>query len=97
MNGRIIVGYRLFKEVFYAKIVSKSGIIGDFGCLNNKVSEFLYKASENVTGFAMKKQNFSSIMRTSLGKELQQKIRHNYIKHIRNPVVAHREIEARKF
>ena len=62
-RGRIIVGYRLFKEVFYAKIVSKSASIGDFSCLNNKVSEFLYKASETVTGFAIKKEKFSMIMR----------------------------------
>jgi hypothetical protein len=97
VNGRIIVGYRLFKEVFYAKIISKSATIGDFGCLNNKVSEFLYKASETVTGFAMKKYNFTRIMRTSLGKEIQVKIKNNYIKKIRTPVVSHREIEARKF
>lgn len=55
VNGRVIIGYRLFKEVFYAKILSKSTCVGDFSCLNNKVSEFLYKASETVTGFAIKK------------------------------------------
>lgn len=97
VKGRVIVGYRLFKEVFYAKIISKSASIGDFPCLNNKVSEFLYKASETVTGFAIKKQNFTSMMKMSLGKELLPKIKNNYINKIREPVVAHREIEARKF
>lgn len=96
-RGRIIVGYRLFKEVFYAKIVSKSASIGDFSCLNNKVSEFLYKASETVTGFAIKKEKFTMIMRQSLAKQLISKIKHNYINKIREPVVSHREIEARKF
>lgn len=97
MNGRIIIGYRLFKEVFYAKIMSKSATVGDFSCLNNKVSEFLYKASENVTGFAIKKHNFTQMMKTSLGKELVPKIKANYINQIRKPVVQQREIEARKF
>lgn len=36
-------------------------------------------------------------MKMSLGKELLPKVKHNYINQIREPVVAHREIEARKF
>lgn len=37
------------------------------------------------------------MMKTSLGKELQVKIKNNYIKYIRTPVVIHRENEAKKF
>jgi hypothetical protein len=37
------------------------------------------------------------MMKMSLGKELLPKVKHNYINQIREPVVAHREIEARKF
>lgn len=59
--------------------MSKGATVGDFSCLNNKVSEFLYKASEIVTGFAIKKHNFSKMMKTSLGKELIPKIKSNYI------------------
>ena len=44
INGGIFVGYRLFNEIFYAKVISRNAIIGDFSCLHNKVSEFLYMA-----------------------------------------------------
>jgi len=67
-KGRVIVGYRLFREVFYAKIMNKSPIVGDFSALKNKVSEFLYKPTERIDAFAIKKYNFNMIMKEPLAK-----------------------------
>ena len=56
MTGGILVGYRLFNDTFWSKYLKdQKGMVGDFACLHNKVSEFLYKPHEVITGFAIKK------------------------------------------
>jgi hypothetical protein len=42
--------------------------IGDFSCLHNKVSEFLYEANDYTVGYAIKRNNFLKIMNTPIGK-----------------------------
>ena len=69
MNGSILIGYRLFNEIFYAKRNdSKQFCIGDFSCMNNKVSEFLYVSHEITTAFAIKREQFVKLMQTQVGK-----------------------------
>ena len=58
MHGSVVVGYRLFNETFYARSMNQNVVVGDFACLNNKVSEFLYCGKELVSGFAVKKEKF---------------------------------------
>ena len=59
MKGGLVVGYRLFNDTFWSKYLKEEqAMIGDFACLHNKVSEFLYKPHEVITGFAIKKQKF---------------------------------------
>jgi hypothetical protein len=67
INGSIIVGYRLFNDTFFAKQIKQYAIIGDFACLNNKVSEFLYGVRETITGFAIKKEKFMQILEDNIG------------------------------
>ena len=98
MKGGLVVGYRLFNDTFWAKYLKEEhAIIGDFACLHNKVSEFLYKPHEVITGFAIKKQKFMQIMDDRVGSNLTRKICRNYNQNIRNPTIQHREVEARKF
>ena len=53
------MGYRLFNDTFYAKVLRGNQIVvGDFATLNNKVSEFLYKSHTMILGFAIKKDSF---------------------------------------
>ena len=65
-KGNVIVGYRLFNDIFYAKsIKGNQVVIGDFACHNNKVSEFLYKSHETILGFAIKKESFVELLNDS--------------------------------
>lgn len=57
----------------------------------------MYKPTERIDAFAIKKYNFNIIMKEPLAKQLISKIKKNYINKVRNPIVSHREIEARKF
>ena len=96
-QGSILIGYRLFNDTFYAKCIKNTVIVGDFSCLHNKVSEFIYKPHEQVIGFAIKKDKFVQVLDDGLGKKLIPKIVKNYTDLIREPVQKHREITARKF
>ena len=73
-KGFILVGYRMFNETFYAKILKQRTQIGGYYCLYNKVSEFLYKAADKIQGFSIKKENFVQCMQSKLGKNLIPKI-----------------------
>jgi len=57
-SGNVLVGYRLFNDIFYTKSMSNQAIVGDFACLYNKVSEFLYKPQDILEGYSIKKENF---------------------------------------
>lgn len=70
--------------------------IGGFCCLLNKVSEFLYKAVDKATGFAIKKANFMKCMNSKIGKYLVPQLKSEYKRQIRDILIAHREIEAKK-
>lgn len=54
-------------------------IIGDFSCMLNKVSEFLYRPSEDIMGFAIKKGKFKKLLDDPVGKNLKPIIRSRYI------------------
>ena len=41
-HGAVAVGYRLFNDVFFAKSLKSSQIVGAYDCHHDKVSEFLY-------------------------------------------------------
>lgn len=62
----------------------------------NKVSEFLYKAVDKATGFGIKKGNFMKCMNSKIGKYLVPQLKSEYNRKIRDILVAHREIEAKK-
>lgn len=94
-SGSVLVGYRLFRETFWAKFLQRA-IIGAFPCMTNKVSEFIYKPMEIIHGFAIKKENFVEILQDRVGERLQEKIKAYYNK-LRRIVRANRDIEARKF
>ena len=78
-QGKLIVGFRLFNETFYAKSLVQHAVVGDFACLNNKVSEYLYRVNDPVMGFAIKKEKFMQIMDDSFGSKLIPRIKKNYI------------------
>ena len=61
-SGSVLVGYRLFRETFWAKLLQRRAILGAFPCMTNKVSEFMYKPVEVLHGFAIKKENFNDIL-----------------------------------
>ena len=50
-------------------------IIGAYSSITNKVSEFMYKPIEVVYGFAIKKENFSEIMDSTVGEGMQAKLK----------------------
>lgn len=95
-KGSILVGYRLFKEGFWAKLLKNRAIVGAFPCMTNKVSEFMYKPMEIIQGFAIKKHNFNEILQNKVGHGMKAKFQSYYSK-LRQIVYAHRELEARKF
>jgi len=72
-------------------------MIGDFACLTNKVSEWLYRVSETVTGLAIKKESFVQILEDKEGQLLVPKIKRYYRNNIREYCVQHREIQAMQF
>lgn len=97
-SGSIFVSYRLFNEIFQAICIkANQNVIGDFSCLYNKVSEFMYQAHENIYGFAMSKKNFLKIMNHRIGKQQINNIKHMYVNNIRNLVNDHRLIQSKKF
>jgi len=87
VNGSVLVGYRLFNETFYAKFIKQYAIVGDFACLNNKVSEFLYKPHDTIQGFAIKKEKFMQILEDNIGSYLVPKIKKAYVNRIRNFII----------
>jgi hypothetical protein len=97
-GGSILIGYRIFNEQFYAKQIGENTtVIGDFSCIQNKVSEFLYESHEYTCGFAIKRNAFITIMNSNTGKKLQQKVQNKYVYEIRNVVNQHRLIMGKKF
>ena len=97
-SGSVIVGYRLFNDIFYAKTMKGNQIVvGDFACLNNKVSEFLYKSHETILGFAIKKEKFIEILGDSESENMITCLKELYQENIRDVVTKHRDITARKF
>jgi hypothetical protein len=77
-SGAVAVGYRLFNSVFFAKSLKASHIVGDFDCINDKVSEFLYQPIVYCRGFAMRKHHFNEIIRSKIGQRLKPKFNENY-------------------
>lgn len=74
-SGSVLVGYRLFRETFWAKLLQRRAIIGAFPCMTNKVSEFMYKPVEVIHGFAIKKENFNGILQDRVGEGMEEKIK----------------------
>lgn len=90
MKGCISVGYRLFDEIFFAKVLRESDRFGDYDFSKQRVSEFLYKANTNSHGFAMKRMPFIELISSKLGKQLLPKIEQEYHNSIRLIVYKHR-------
>lgn len=85
-NGAVAVGYRLFNEIFYGitivmtsskKIISP---INDCSCIQNKVSEFLYKPIENVEALGIRKEHFIELMENAYPKSIMSSIPLRYRK-----------------
>ena len=85
------VGYRLYNDEFLAKTLNINSVIGAYGCLKNKVSEFLFKSLDRVETFAMRKQSFIEIIETKYGKLMKPILENYYIGEIRSQVYRHRE------
>ncbi len=47
-KGSVLVGYRLFNESFFVKLIKQRAVVGDFSLIHNKVSEFVYKPAEKI-------------------------------------------------
>jgi hypothetical protein len=90
MKGCISVGYRLFNEIFFAKVLKESDRFGDYDCVKQRVSEFLYKANTNSHGFGMKRMPFIELISSKLGKQLMPKIETEYHLSIRKVIYKHR-------
>jgi hypothetical protein len=93
MKGCMSVGYRLFNDVFFAKILKESDRFGDYDCAMQRVSEFLYKANNNSHGFSMKRMPFIDLISSKLGKQLLPKIKNEYHNSIRKVVYKHRLLQ----
>eukprot|EP00351_Strombidinopsis_sp_SopsisLIS2011_P002309 CAMPEP_0116883918 /NCGR_PEP_ID=MMETSP0463-20121206/16590_1 /TAXON_ID=181622 /ORGANISM="Strombidinopsis sp, Strain SopsisLIS2011" /LENGTH=74 /DNA_ID=CAMNT_0004539463 /DNA_START=902 /DNA_END=1123 /DNA_ORIENTATION=+ len=65
MDGRVGVGYRLFNETIYGKMLERKSVINDFSCIMNKCSEFLYQALATVTGFSIRKKFIKNLCNAS--------------------------------
>jgi hypothetical protein len=73
-----------------------SMIINDFSTIHNKVSEFFYKPKGYVHAFGMRKKDFFDLMTThKIGKHFLKQIDNDYLKNIRDPILNHRNLQAR--
>ena len=71
--------------------------MGDFSTLNNKVSEYLYRAFKEIQGFAIKKEKFIDIFQDPTAQKIKPQINQKYISEIRGPVNKHRAMMSKKF
>ena len=63
MKGRVAIGYRLFNDIIYGKVLEKQGVFNDYACMTNKCSEFIFKSFGTVvTAFAIRKDNFRKLL-----------------------------------
>lgn len=86
-KGSVIIGYRLFNDIFYAKnMKGNQVVIGDFACLSNKVSEFLYKSHETILGFAIKKERFLEIIEDNDAENMIERLKMQYQENVRTVV-----------
>lgn len=84
MKGSVGVGYRLFNETFFGvrlMMTSEKKIsagINDYGCLENKCSEFLYTPIELTEALAIRKFHFTNVIDNSTLRGLKKRITTNY-------------------
>ena len=83
--------------------------INDYSCVYNKNSEFLYTPVEKVEAFAVRRENFNSLMSDLIGKKMkyfvhekfQRKLKayitKNYKDLIQEPLYEHRNETAGKY
>lgn len=73
-KGCVGVGYRLFNQKFFGTqiVMSKKrktiNVINDYSLLYEKCGEFLYQPFDFVEAYAMRKENFLSVMHEKFGK-----------------------------
>ena len=72
-------------------------VINDYSLLYEKGSEFLYQTFDHVEAYAMRKENFLSVMNQKYGKSCWKTIRNIYKYQVQEPVHEHREETAQKF
>jgi hypothetical protein len=72
-------------------------VINDYSCLYNKCSEFLYQPIDHADAFAIRRGNYESVMRESIGKKLRGKIAKAYKYIIQEPLHEHRDEMAQKY
>ena len=84
MKGSVGVGYRLFNETFFGVRLMMtnekkiSAGINDYGCLENKCSEFLYTPIEMTEALAIRKFHFTNVIDNSTLRGLKRRISTNY-------------------
>ena len=78
LKGRVAVGYRMFNETFYGKIMEQKSCINDYACLFNKCSEFLYMAVDTVEAYGFRKEFFPELVQGDVGKMYKHKVKFMY-------------------
>jgi hypothetical protein len=99
MTGEVGVGYRMLNQIYTAKKFGQNIIIGDYYCLTNKTSEFLYAVLTEVTGFAINKKKLEEVYEkySEYGKIVKARTVEQYKQFIRNPLHDHRQETMEKF
>lgn len=97
-KGLVGIGYRLFNEPFFGKqiLVTKDrrilSVINDYSSLENKCSEFLYRAIDASEALAVRKENFNEVIfKSYYGKKLMKAITKRYKKEVQAELYEHRD------
>ena len=92
-EGSVRVGYRLFNETHYGKMLEKKAVVNDYSCAFDKCSEFLYTAfSAQVKGYAIRKNSFLALTKQKeIGTAFVNFIEKTYVGNFQRPLNEHRQ------
>ena len=93
-EGCVAIGYRIYNECFYSKVLKRRSTFGDYYCVTNKTSEFLFTSFQNDTQtYAIRKKTIQDIVEDhpELGAKYRANVFYNYKGIIRQPLNEHRD------
>lgn len=61
-KGTIAVGFRLFNDLSLVHRIKNHIVIGDYDCMHQRVSEFLYQPVDYARGFSLRRNYFLEIL-----------------------------------